>query len=343
MRKPLVSVIIVNWNGIKYLPDCLTTLKKITYSPIEVIFVDNNSTDTSLLYAKKNYPSMHIIKNQTNLGYAQGHAKALQKAKGDAILLLSTDTILKSNVFDEMVNVLYSSKNIGVVQPKLLLFGENNKIDSIGMFFNKSGMLYHYGRAKNASLPQYNKQMEIFSAKGACMLFRKEVLKITGLFDKDYFAYFEETDLCHRIWLSGYKIVYAPKAEVIHKGGGASKQMLPSYIYFHSYKNRICTYLKNLSIPYLIPVLLNTMILYEVLTIVYLVHRKFRNAVSVQQAILWNITHFLDTLKKRKFIQTNIRKINDDEFLPQITRSVRLSYFYHMYFDLSKYNSDKKD
>jgi GT2 family glycosyltransferase len=115
--------------------------------------------------------------------------------------------------------------------------------------------LYHYGREKNSKDPLFNKPMEIYSAKGACLLFKKEVLKKTGLFDKDYFAYFEETDLCHRIWLTGNSVLYWPRTVVYHKGGGASKQMVKAFILFHAYKNRICTYIKNLSVKNLIHVL----------------------------------------------------------------------------------------
>ena len=337
MRNPLVTVIIVNWNGLIYLPECLGSLEKIHYKHTEIFFVDNASTDGSVLFVKENFPDIKILYNKTNLGFAEGHEEALQKAKGNAILLLSTDTIVEANVLDELVKSLYAQDDIGAVQPKLLLFGEKNKIDSIGMFFLTSGWLYHYGRAKDADLPQYNVPMEMFSAKGACMLFRKEVLKRTGLFDKDYFAYFEETDLCHRIWLSGYRIVYTPKTQVIHKGGGSSKQMVPSYIYFHSYKNRLCTYIKNLSLGYLVWVLPKTLISYLMLMTVYMLSGNFSNAYSVLRAIIWNVTNLSNTLKKRKYIQTKIRRVDDQDFLPGITKSVRLSYYYYLFYDLSKY------
>ncbi len=338
MHNPLVSIIIVNWNGKVLLEDCLSSLLKISYENKEVIFVDNASTDDSLKYAKKMYPGMKIIQNSKNLGYAQGHEEALQKAKGKLVLLLSTDTIVKENTLSAMVSAIYKEKNIGAVMPKLLMYPNVDLIDSIGSFFVRSGVSYHYGREKDSKLPIYNKKMEVYSAKGACLLFRKDVLKKTGLFDKDYFAYFEETDLCHRIWLAGYKVIYTPDTEVYHKGAGTSKKIARAYIQFHSFKNRLMTYLKNLSTANLIKVLPLTLLVYQAIFLLFLFTGKFRIAFAIQAAIIWNFLNIGKTLKKRKYVQTRIRKIKDSEFLPKVTRSVRPSYYYYMFKGLDLYN-----
>ncbi len=332
MDEPLVSVIIVNWNGRKYLDDCLGSLARDTYKNKEILFVDNASSDDSVGYVKKYYPHFILILNNRNLGYAEGHEIAIKKANGKFILLLSMDTIVEKNSLTELIKTIRLSNNIGAVQPKLLMYPQKHMIDSIGAFFLMTGILYHYGREKDPNKPIYNKSMEIFSAKGACLLFRKEALAKTGLFDKDYFAYFEETDLCHRIWLAGYRIIYSPYAVVYHKGGGSSKQMMPSFIYFHSYKNRICTYIKNLSFKYLVVVLFYTLFMYELATIIYLLRRKFHNALAVQQAIIWNIVNLKKTLEKRKYIQTKIRVKKDDEFLPQLIKPVHFRYYYNIMF-----------
>jgi len=338
MLNPLVTIIIVNWNGRKFLEDCLSSLSKISYRNTEVIFVDNASVDDSVEYAKKVYPKMKIIQNSKNLGYAEGHEEAFKKAKGELVLLLSTDTMVEKNMLDELVKAINSRKNIGAVMPKLLMYPQKKLIDSIGAFFVSTGLLYHYGREKNQNNPLFNKPMEIYSAKGACLLFKKEVLKKTGLFDKDYFAYFEETDLCHRIWLSGNSVLYWPRTVVYHKGGGASKQMVRAFILFHSYKNRICTYIKNLSIKNLILVLPSIFFIYQCIFILNSITGNIGTAFAVQKALLWNIVHIRETLKKRKIVQTKIRTVSDDDFLPKITRQVRLSYYYYIYKGLKYYN-----
>lgn len=332
MNNPLVSIIIVNWNGKKYLKDCLDSLSKILYKNVEVIFVDNASTDDSVTFVKKYYPSYKIFVNTKNLGFAEGQEVAFQKAKGDAVLLLSMDTIVENNLLDELVKVLYSNRKIGAVQPKILLYPEKNLIDSIGSFFLMNGDLYHFGREKDHMIPLYNKKMEIFSAKGACILFRRSVLEKTGLFDKDYFAYFEETDLCMRIWLAGYTIMYVPSTAIYHTGGGSSKQMASSFILFHSYKNGIATYIKNLSIGYLIKLLPRMILFYELAFFGYLLQRSFLNAWAVQKAIGWNILHVKKLLDKRKIVQEKIRVVSDATFLPKLTRKIRLSYYYYQFF-----------
>ncbi len=331
MHRPLVSVIIVNWNGMRYLEDCLGSFSKSSYKNVETFFVDNASSDDSVPYVKKNYPTIKIIQNKENLGFAQGHEEAFRKTKGEAVLLLSMDTIVAKNLLLELMKGLYAEKNIGAVQPKVIMYPDK-VIDSIGSFFLPSGLLYHFGREKDPARKMYNEQMDIFSAKGACLLFRKEVLDKTGLFDKDYFAYYEETDLCMRVWLAGYKVRYIPSTFIYHKGGGASGRMVRSYILFHSQKNRIATYIKNFSLKYLLRVLPFTILMYKVAFLSYLLTGKFGAAWSVQQAIAWNIFHSRSILKKRKHVQTSIRVVQDDTFMPALTRKVSLKYYYYQFF-----------
>ena len=331
MHNPLVSVIIVNWNGKRFLDNCLGSLSKVKYKNTEIFFVDNASKDDSVAYVKKNYPHIKIISNSKNLGYAGGHEGAFRKAKGELILLLSTDTIVEENLLSELVKAVYSEKNIGAVMPKLLMYPRKDLIDSIGSYFLISGIIYHIGRDKDQSKPQYNISQEIFSGKGACMLFKKNVLSKTGLFDKDYFAYFEETDLCHRIWLSGNKVTYWPNTSVCHMQGGSSKQMVPSFILYHSYKNILCTYIKNLSLKYLIRVLPLALVIYQCGFLVFLFTGKFKTAWAFQKSIIWNINNLPATLKKRKFVQNKIRTVSDDYFLPKVTRHVSLRYYYYLF------------
>lgn len=337
MHSPLVTVIIVNWNGEHLLKDCLGSLSRVEYKNIEILFVDNASSDNSVAYVKKKYPNIRILQNRENLGYAEGHEEAFTKARGEAVLMLSTDTIVEKNLLTVLISTLFKEKSIGGVQPAILMYPDKHLIDSIGSFFLKTGILYHFGREKNINNSLYKTKMEIFSAKGACMMFKKEVLEKTGLFDKDYFAYFEDTDLCHRVWLSGYSIWYEPGTTIYHKGGGAAKQIASSYIQFHAFKNRISTYLKNLSIEYLIFVIPTTIFIYCLLSVVYIFQRKFSIAWAVQKSIWWNISNLPKILRKRALVQNTIRKVEDREFLSKLTRPVRLSYYYYLFKGLGLY------
>lgn len=332
MRKPLVSILIVNWNGKHFLKDCFRSLSQITYKNTEIVLVDNASVDNSISYIKEYYPKVKVIQNIKNLGFAQGNDIGLKEARGKAILLLNMDTIVEKSFLDNLITLLYSKDGIGAVQPKILLYPQKNRIDSIGSFLLPTGALYHFGREKDHRDPKFNRPMEIFSAKGACILIKKEVLNKTGLFDADYFAYFEETDLCQRIWLSGYKVMYQPSAIVWHKGGAASNKISSSYITFHAYKNMLLTYLKNFSTKYLMRILPVSLFLYEVVTILYFLQGKFGIAVSIQKAIFWNLFHLTETLKKRQNVQHVIRNTKDDNFLPKLMKSVNFIYYYYQFF-----------
>lgn len=338
MHTPLISVIIVGYNAKHFLPKCLGTLTKGSYKNIEIFYIDNGSIDGTAAYIKKNYPQIILLQNSRNLGFSPAHVGMLEKVKGDAVLLLNTDTILQENLLTELVKALYEKKDIGAVQPKILMYPQTNKIDSVGAFFLLAGFLYHFGYEKDASLPIYNKPMEIFSTKGAVMLIKKDVLDKTGLFDLDYFTAFEDTDLCMRIWLAGYRILYVSSTVAHHIGGGTVMKMVRAFVIFHGEKNRLATYIKNLSLGYLLKVLPRLLILLQLESFYFLiVRRKLGVSLAIQRAILWNIVHIKDTLKKRKVIQTTMRKVKDESFMPRLIRPVRISYYFHLLSSLSAY------
>ena len=135
-NKPLVSVIIVNWNGKSLLKGCLDSLKKLRYKKFEIIFVDNASSDGSVEFVKRKYPDVRIFINKENLGVGGGFEVGLNNVRGEAVLLLNTDTIFDKTLLDGLITTLYSDKNIGAVQPKLVIYPGKKLIDSIGCFFS---------------------------------------------------------------------------------------------------------------------------------------------------------------------------------------------------------------
>lgn len=348
MQTPLISVIIVGYNAKHFLPECLDSLIKGAYKNIEILYVDNGSTDGTSEYINKYYPQIILIQNSKNLGFSPAHEGILAKVKGDAVLLLNTDTIVGENLLKELMKVLYEKKDIGAVQPKILMYPEKDKIDSIGSFFLMNGLLYHFGYEKDQNLGIYNKPMEIFSTKGAVILIKKEVLdKVSfpkygnhkaSIFDQDYFTAFEDTDLSMRIWLAGYKILYVPTTTAYHIGGGTVKKMMKSFILFHGEKNRLATYLKNLSLKYLFKVLPRIIIMFQIECLTYLfIKRRVDIAFAIQKAIFWNIFHLKEILRKRYYVQTHIRAIDDEDFIPYLTKKVRLSYYYYLVIGLKGY------
>lgn len=340
--KKLISIIIVNWNGRKHLVKCFPSLAAQNYKNIETILVDNASNDGSIEYVKKYFPKAKIIVNKTNLGFAQANNIGYKASRGQYILFLNNDTRVHKNFLTELVRVIDSEKKIGCVQSKILLMDKPKYYDSIGSFFTPTGFLYHYGAYKKDSA-FYNKVINLYSARGACMMFKREVLEKvkvkSEIFDSKYFAYFEETDLCHRVLLAGYEILYVPSSVIYHKLGGTSVRLDSSFVQYHSYKNRINSYIKNLGNENLIKTIPIHLFLCVVVSLLYLIRGYVKIFFVIQKAIAWNVGNIGQSIKKRKYIQERIREIEDDAFLPKLSKSIEWRYYFYVFFgDLKNYN-----
>ncbi len=329
-QKDLVSVIIVNWNGREHLKVCLPSLYNQSYKKIEVIVVDNGSSDGSVAWLKRDYPKVRIIENKRNMGFAEGNNIGFRKAKGDFILFLNNDTKVTKSFLTELVRALKSNDGIGGVQSKILLMDSPKQLDSVGSYLTNTGFLYHVGVYEKDS-SKYNKEINIYSAKGACMMFRRNVLEeilVDGeIFDKKYFLYFEETDMCHRVWLAGYRIIYVPRSVIYHKFGASSIKLLKPFVEYHSYKNRINSYIKNLGFAKLIEILLVHLLICEALSLFFILRGKFEIFKSIQKAIFWNILNIKSTLEKRYRVQLKIRKVKDDIIFPRIMKNPNVRFY----------------
>ena len=235
MNNRLVSVIIVNFNGRKFLEDCLKSLMKIDYKNYEVIIVDNNSTDDSIEFVKRVYPSVIIIKLEKNYGFAEPNNIGAKNAKGDFLLFLNNDTEVKPNFISEMVKLVEKDSKIAICQS--LLLKPNGDVDSSGDFLNTLGVSY-------SSKEKVTQVKKILSARGASMMVKKDSFWELGGFDKKFFASFEDVDLGLRAWIWGYEVVLAPESIVYHSGGQTVKN-LSSEIKFHGVKNSIMLILTN--------------------------------------------------------------------------------------------------
>lgn len=324
-----VSIVIVNWNGRKWLDDNVKSLKKLKYQNFEVIFVDNGSEDESVAYMKNNLPGVRIIKNSKNLGFVGGNNIGYKKAKGEYLLLLNNDTVVSPNLLAPLVNLMDKDQSVGVIQPKIIFY--NSKLlQAGGSFLTYTGFLYHSGFTRDPSDPKFNRVTEVFSANGACMMVRKSVIDKIGLFDKDFFSYFEESDFCWRVWLSGYKVVYYPQVTVLHKGSQTSVRFGSGFVQYHSFKNRICSLIKNLGFKGLLTILPIHLIICFFLSLTFLIFGQFSRFLSIQKAILWNLINLKKTLEKRKIIQRKMRKISDKIIYEKLISSP--SYHYFLFF-----------
>ncbi|MBI4972712.1 MAG: glycosyltransferase family 2 protein [Candidatus Omnitrophica bacterium] len=326
MPKPLVSVIIVNYNGRKWLQDCLASLKQSTYENTEIILVDNASSDDSVQFTSNAFPQCIIIQNKKNLGFAEGNNVAVRQAKGEYVFFLSNDTRIECDCISKLVEALESNSCAGACQAKVLVMSEPNILERRGAYLSKY-MFLVYDNLLSRDDKSLCKPFEIFSLNGAAIFFRKSVLDEIGLFDSDYFAYFEETDLCWRSWLAGYTALFIPDAVVYHAGSKTSKTFPSSFRYYHPFKNRIATIIKNLEMRNLIWMLPLHLFLCFGIIIALAFKLRFSQSFAVFRAMLWNVKNFKKTLEKRKEVQTKIRKLSDNELFPKIMRDKSITYF----------------
>ena len=335
---PLVSFIILNWNGKKWLKNCLPSVMKVKYPAKEIILVNNGSTDNSREYVKKYFPKVKIVEIKKNRGYAGANNYGVKFAKGKYLLFLNNDTVVTSNFLNTLVNDLESDKTIGAVQPQIRSLINKKLLDSVISYLTTTGFMYHYGYMKPWSKNKYQKKMYGYSIKGACFLMKKEdYVNLKGL-DEDFVCYVEESDLCHRIWLSGKKVMYDPSVYVYHWGGGDMQVMTKDEVtVFRSYRNRFVSFLKNLSALELIKTLPLLFIFCEGYVLMTLLHRKFKLALGAQLGILSVFVSLQSIYKKRKYIQSNIRKVSDKEINQFIHKNPKLSYYYYFFNSPSKY------
>lgn len=337
---PRVSVVILNWNGKKHLGTCLRSLLRVHYKPLEIILVDNNSIDGSPEYVKKKFPGVKLLALDKNVGFAEGNNRGFRVSHGKYVLFLNNDTILPPDFFEPLVMALEKDAAIGCIQPQIRLMKERNKLDQVGSYLTSTGFLYHVGFKKSWNSPLYRKERNIFSAKGACMLIRRKVMEHVGLFDSDYFIFFEESDLCHRIWLLGYRVTYSPKTYIYHLAGGDTAETFAyTQRLYLSLRNMICTYLKNFgfwNMATIFPVLI---VVHGLLILNYSFRLRFDLVWMIVLAYGWNVAHVRATLEKRARVQ-NYRTISDMQLNSKVLRNPRLSYYYYLLTDLRQFRDD---
>ncbi len=341
---PKVSIIVLNWNGKKFLKNCLDSLQKLTYTSIEIIVVDNNSKDGSLEFVKKNYPKIILVENKENYGFAKGNNIGYKKAKGEYILILNNDTVVTPDFLNPLVETFKKDSHIGCLQPQIRLLENKNMLDGVGAFLTSTGFLYHFGYLKVKNRDIYNKRMKIFSAKGACMLLNRKAIEKVGLFDEDFFIFFEETDLCFRLWLAGFTVVYEPESIIYHIGGAdttSSKSYQVERRAYLSLRNMFCSYLKNFGTINLLVILPIFIFLQVCLVSYYLITLRIKLVITVFKAFLWNIVNIEKTLKKRSIIQHKIRTFSDTKLNEEIIQNPGFNYYYYLLIGKLSFYKDK--
>lgn len=298
------SIIIPNWNGKEYLKNCLKSLEDQSFKNFELIVVDNGSVDGSKDYIKKNYPTVTLIEINRNIGFSPAVNLGIKRAKGKYIILINNDTKVDKDCIKNLVRAVEQHPEVGMVAAKMMQYHNPKIIDSAGDYIDAVGHANNIGLGEEDG-EKFNKGRYIFLVTGGGSLFRREVFNKVGLFDHDYFAYFEDVDLSFRAQMVGFKAWFEPKAVIYHIHKATSNRNRPFTEYLQ-FRNMTMTVIKNFPLKLLLKDFnWLKIILVNLNTIRYLAKNGYlKQALKAEYYIL---THLIPLLRKRKIVQSQIK------------------------------------
>ncbi len=299
-----IAIVILNWNGEELLKSYLPSVTK--YSEGADIYVaDNASTDGSVAFIKANYPSIQIVQNTTNGGFAKGYNDALEHIKADVYCLLNSDVEVSENWLMPIIKTFKELPNAGIIQPKILDLKRRSHFEyagAAGGFIDQLGYPFCRGRVFQAlekDEGQYDDIREIFWATGACMFINSGLYNSLGGFDEDYFAHQEEVDLCWRAKNRGHKVYYVGTSKVYHLGGSTLSNMNPQKTYLN-FRNSLFSITKNLPRRKAFPIIFIRLLLDGVAGVRFVLQLKFNHCFAILRAHFSFYRHFGKMYRKRE-------------------------------------------
>ncbi len=303
-----VAVVILNWNGKRFLERFLPSLIVHSKDHAEIIVADNASRDDSVAFVEKNFPSIRIIRNEKNGGFAWGYNEALKQVKTDYYILLNSDIEVTQNWIGPVIKLMESDPRIAACQPKILSYDDPVKFEyagAAGGFIDKYGYPFCRGRlfqSLEEDNGQYDDTADIFWSTGACMFVRADVYHTMGGLDNDFFAHMEEIDFCWRLMNNGYRVMYCPESTVYHIGGGTLPKVSWRKTYLNFRNNFILLY-KNLPDELLFEVFAKRLILDGIAATKFLVTAGVKDFFAVVKAHFSFWGSLKKTREKRRKLQ----------------------------------------
>lgn len=248
---PRVSIIIVSWNALPLLQQCLPSVAATRYPNLEIILADNASTDGSAAWVTDAFPQVKIVRHPENWAFCRGNNEALPHATGEYVLFLNNDVEVPPDWLDPLVDVLRRHPDVAAVQPKLLQYTDRSRFEYAGAsggFLDRFGYPFTRGRiffTMERDEGQYDDARDVFWATGAALLVRRTALDAVGPFDERFVMHMEEIDLCWRLQRHGWRVRVEPASHVYHVGGGSLPQGNPQKAYYN-YRNSLLMLFKNL-------------------------------------------------------------------------------------------------
>jgi len=298
------AIVILNWNGKFFLEKFLPVVVRCSKNIADIYVADNDSSDDSVSFLRQHFPEVKIILNKTNLGFAGGYNEALQQVKADYYVLLNSDVEVTDNWIGPVIELMEKDKNIAACQPKIRSEKKRDEFEyagAAGGFIDKYG--YPFCRCRiftslEKDHHQYDDELEIFWATGACLFVRSEVFHRLGGFEKEFFAHMEEIDFCWRIHRAGLKVMYCPASTVFHVGGGTLPKNNPRKTYLN-FRNNLMMIYRNADHRKLSSILMFRTVFDLVAAFIFL----FTNGWNDCNAVLRAHLHF--HRDKKKLLQKN--------------------------------------
>ena len=299
-----VAVIILNWNGEKLLEQFLPSV--VAYSNEAIIYVaDNASTDSSVSFVSEKFPSVHILRNSENGGYAKGYNDALKSLSEDVFVLLNSDVEVTENWLTPIISAFKEDPNLVAAQPKILDFKNKSFFEyagAAGGYIDKLGYPYCRGRiftTLEKDEGQYDDTTSIFWASGACLFVKNSAFWKVGGFDEDLFAHQEEIDLCWRMHSQGGIIKYIGTSTIYHVGGATLAAANPKKT-FYNFRNSLLILVKNAKGMNVWWLIIQRLILDGMAGIQYLLKGKPSHFLAILKAHFSFYRHLPRFLQKRK-------------------------------------------
>lgn len=306
---------------------CLRSLRGATQLGAEVVLVNNGSSD-DLRDLPDIFPGIRIVDSAKNLGFAGGNNLGLQHCTAEKVLLLNDDTEVNPEFLSALQQYLDLHVEVGVVQGKMVLPSYGGTLDACGSYLTWLGLPYHYGYFKPDG-PLYEVPRAVFSAKGACLMFRRKAVEAAGgfLFQDDFFCYYEESDFCHRVWLSGLEVHFVPTKPIKHLMGGTSAtNTQKSFVLRHYLRNMTFSLMGNLSLGSCCTILPCYIGVHTASLALSLLTRRWPSAMAHWEALTWPLRKWRAICERRRLVR-RIRRVSDRMISRKVMRNPSLDYF----------------
>ncbi len=299
-----IAIVILNWNGKSLLEKFLPSVIRFSEG-FDIYVVDNASDDDSVQFLKEKFPSVGIIQNSENEGFAKGYNDGLKHIDADIYCLLNSDVEVTPNWLGPIETIFSEKEKVAIIQPKILDLRKREYFEyagAAGGFIDQLGYPFCRGRifqALEKDTGQYDNDREIFWATGACMFIKREVFQELGGFDEDYFAHQEEVDLCWRAQNSGHVVYYTAQSHVYHLGGSTLNNMNPKKTYLN-FRNSLFSITKNLPRRKAFVIIFMRLVLDGIAALRFILQFKLNHCFAILRAHLSFYRQFRKMYRKRE-------------------------------------------